>query len=445
MTAKILIREAKEDDLEFVTKLMVDALSPFYGGDHVRHARRIFDTHISGGKDNLGFFSSLQKMFVAEVYGERVGIVHIVGKRQATFKISPLIVDKSKRGRLGVGSALLQHAEDYASQHKARQIYCTVAKQNQQAFRFFRRKGYIAAGDSHSHYKDGVTEVMLYKQKISERDIITFDRDHISVLPMRSKHESDVRRLLLEFLPPDFSGIDDNWVQSLFSGYERRTDRDINQKYKLLYVATDRSDNVVGVAGATPKKGEPIKLMPLIATTEPAFFALLSDVPVYLRDYGKKVYVHIVPNVAQTMFLQKAGWSLNGVLPAAYREDIVTQQWSIELKDKNKMRVIRLKQKYLDFMRSGKKDLEVRVAYSNMKTVRPGELIRFVSRNDELAVTIEDVRRYQDFDQLLQHEDHRRIVPDMSVDEVRSLLGEIYPPKKQALGVLVFEVACASS
>ena len=91
------IREAVEHDRGFVERLMVDALQPFYGGDHKRHARRIFDTHISGGQDRLGFFSFEQKMFIAVVGSEPIGMVHLVGKRQNTYKISPLIVEKGHR------------------------------------------------------------------------------------------------------------------------------------------------------------------------------------------------------------------------------------------------------------------------------------------------------------------------------------------------------------
>jgi len=88
----INIREAREQDWEFVKKLMCEALEPFYGGDHKKHAERIFSTHISGGKDNLGYFSTEQKMFIIEVNKELAGMIHLVGKRQGTYKISPIIV-----------------------------------------------------------------------------------------------------------------------------------------------------------------------------------------------------------------------------------------------------------------------------------------------------------------------------------------------------------------
>lgn len=136
------IHEAGQDDFEFVADLMQSALAPFYGGDHRAHARRIFDTHVSGGVDQNGHFSTEQRMFIAKVGGVRAGILNIVGKRQGTYKISPLIVAPEFRMGYGVGSALLEYGEAYARANAARQIYCTVAEENRGAFQFFRRKRY---------------------------------------------------------------------------------------------------------------------------------------------------------------------------------------------------------------------------------------------------------------------------------------------------------------
>ena len=92
VSAGVIIRPAADGDFEWVSDLMERALSPFYGGDHRAHARRIFDTHIQGGVDYVGHFSAAQHMFIAEVGSTPVGIIHVVEKKQETVKISPLIV-----------------------------------------------------------------------------------------------------------------------------------------------------------------------------------------------------------------------------------------------------------------------------------------------------------------------------------------------------------------
>ncbi len=443
--AEIEIREATADDLSFVESLMDEALAPYYGGDHRAHAQRIFTTHISGGKDSLGFFSTEQKMVILEHNQKLAGIVHLVGKRQETYKISPLIVARAFQGKLGLGSALVQHAENYARATGARQLYCTVAEENKSALQFFLRKGFTPAGRSHSHYKDGITETMLYKLLVSPDEEQNLDRPHISVTAAAPQYYEQIRRLLLDNLPAHFRDIDSHWVDSLFLGYERRDSNDINQKYKLLYAALDRTGAVLGVAGATPKKGLPIKVMPLIATNLSAFVALTVEIPYLLKVYGRKLYIHLVPTVEETEVLQQHGWKLDAALPAAYHPAHVTQQWSLDLSKVFSMRIMRVKDVYLGLIAQKRKTLEVRVAYDSVKSIQPGERIRLVSRNREVIIRVNDIRRYPSFDAMLAKEDAPRIVPDLSHAEVAKVLKEIYPQDRERLGVLVLDITPEST
>ncbi len=142
VSAGVIIRPAADGDFEWVSDLMERALSPFYGGDHRAHARRIFDTHIQGGVDYVGHFSAAQHMFIAEVGSTPVGIIHVVEKKQETVKISPLIVSSDYRGSYGIGNMLLDYAERFAVESGARQLYCTVASPNKKALGFFLKKGF---------------------------------------------------------------------------------------------------------------------------------------------------------------------------------------------------------------------------------------------------------------------------------------------------------------
>lgn len=438
----VLIREAREEDFEWVENLMQNALEVYYGGDHRAHAKRIFDAHISGGVDRLGFFSFEQRMFIAEVDGEHAGMIHVVGKRQSTYKISPLIVAPEFQGRHGLGSRLLAHAEAYARGHQARQLYCTVAEQNVAALQFFLRKDFIRAGSSDSHYKTGVTETMLYKPLHGACRIMSLDQLHVSVLPLDESNEDtkgQVGRLLLEKLQGSFEGITDDWVRALFDGYSRRATSDINTKYKLIYVATDSTGRVIGVAGATPKKGNPIKVMPFIASSAVAFEALLIDIPHQLVPYGHKLYIHINPTADEVMSLQRLGWKLDAALPAGYHPNVVTQQWSLDIGETT-MRTMRIKRRFYDLIQSGKKTLEVRVGYDTVNRVKVGERIRLMTHTGGFDVKVAAIRRYRTFAEMLDVEPWERIAPDSkSKDEVLSLFKQIYPANKEQLGVVVLE------
>ncbi|MFZ3011650.1 MAG: GNAT family N-acetyltransferase [Minisyncoccia bacterium] len=436
----LVIREAVEEDSSWVSNLMQEALEPYYGGDHRAHAKRILNAHLTGGHDLVGFFSFEQKMFIAEYNGASVGMVHLVGKRQGTYKLSPLILEPSVRGQRGIGSILLKHAEEYAKLHGARQIYATVAEQNIAAMQFFLKKGYIRAGSSDSHYKAGMVESMIYKTFHLAEEVAEYDKIQISVLPFEDKYEKQVTKLLLETLPNSFGGVDENWVRALYGGYRRRASGDINSKFKLVYVAVDSSGQVLGVAGMTPKKGEPIKVMPLVATNRASFEALLVDLPHQLVRYGRKLYIHINPTANEVMSMQRFGWKLDAAMPSAYRPGITTYQWSLEI-GASTMRNMRVKPRFINLIRAGRKNLEVRVGYDNINRIQAGERIRLISHENTIDVRINAVRRHLSIEALLDNESWEQIAPDLSSkEEVLQLLKRIYPPEKEKLGIVVFEI-----
>ena len=435
----VVIRSARADDFEWVADLMVRALSPFYDGDHRAHAQRIFDTHMEGGVDHVGHFSAGQYMFIAEQDGQRVGIIHVVEKKQETVKISPLIVSTDYRGKLGIGSMLLKHAEDFARNLGARQLYCTVASPNQKALQFFLRKGFHITGTAKDHYKQGVDEHMLYKQLVDEAG---FDSPNVSVIPFdKEKHAEGARKLILSQMSDVFRGVDDDWVDALFAGYKRKELGDVNAKYKIIFTA-ECGGQVVGIAGATPKKGQPIKLMPLVASSEAAFEALVIDLQGLLADYGHKLYVHLVPEPWQVACLQRHGWTLEGVFPGGYAPNSVVQQWGLNFnKEGATVRKMRIKRPYFDAIMSGRKSLEVRVGYDNIKRLKAGELLQLETGHTSGVVRIKSIRVYDNFADMLATEPWREIVPQVNNEATAlQLLREIYPASKERLGVHVIEV-----
>ena len=435
----VVIRPAASDDFEWVADLMVRALSPFYDGDHRAHAQRIFDTHMEGGVDHVGHFSAGQYMFIAEQDGQRVGIIHVVEKKQETVKISPLIVSTDYRGKLGIGSMLLKHAEDFARGLGARQLYCTVASPNQKALQFFLRKGFHITGTAKDHYKQGVDEHMLYKQLVDEAG---FDSPNVSVIAFdEEKHAEGARKLILSQMSDVFRGVDDDWVDALFAGYKRKELGDVNAKYKIIFTA-ECGGQVVGIAGATPKKGQPIKLMPLVASSEAAFEALVIDLQGLLADYGHKLYVHLVPEPWQVACLQRHGWTLEGVFPGGYAPNSVVQQWGLNFnKEGATVRKMRIKRPYFDAIMSGRKTLEVRVGYDNIKRLKAGELLQLETGHTSGVVRIKSIRVYDNFADMLATEPWREIVPQVNNEATAlQLLREIYPASKERLGVHVIEV-----
>jgi len=439
---KIRIREAVSTDKAWVIDTMNHALSQFYDGDHTAHAERIFSAHLEGGIDKYGFFSFEQKMFIAVIDNESVGMIHIVGKKQNTYKISPLIVLPNKQG-LGVGKCLLDYVEKYIScKAEIRQIYCTVAETNESAKYFFTKNGFIKAGTADSQYKIGIPESMYYKPFDIDKIIRSLEEGTISVIELceASKEiKSAVKEYILETLPKDFNGIDESWVDALFRGYDRKETAEVNMKYKIIYVAINQDKELVGIAAATPKKGAPIKIMPLIAKSMVALIALLTDLPFQLSKYGRKLYIHINPDSNTVKLLQLKGWKHDSDFPEAYHRAIVTQQWSYDLKS-DIQQFLRVKSAFLQAMKSREKKIEIRVGYDTIKAIRPGDKINFITYIDYICSKILEVHNYTTLDDMLKFEDFRAIMPWAKTPaEVHEKLKEFYPDDKiKQFGVIAF-------
>ncbi|NPA48084.1 MAG: ASCH domain-containing protein [Thermococci archaeon] len=75
------------------------------------------------------------------------------------------------------------------------------------------------------------------------------------------------------------------------------------------------------------------------------------------------------------------------------------------------MRVYRLRvrEEYLDYIKEGRKRIEIRVAYPWLKKVSRGDKILF---NDEVPATVIDSKTYETFRQALREEPLNLIFPD---------------------------------
>ena len=98
-----------------------------------------------------------------------------------------------------------------------------------------------------------------------------------------------------------------------------------------------------------------------------------------------------------------------------------------------------VKDEYLQQILSGRKTVEVRVAYSNVARLEPGDRLLL---NGQYPYSITAVRRYPDFEALVAAEDTAAIAPDLPGREaLLAACRAIYPPDKEALGVVALQIA----
>jgi ASC-1-like (ASCH) protein len=105
------------------------------------------------------------------------------------------------------------------------------------------------------------------------------------------------------------------------------------------------------------------------------------------------------------------------------------------------VRDLNIRKPYFDQIARGAKTVEVRVAYPRMRTLQSGHRIRFVSGDHHCLTVVRRITAYDSFDAMLRAEDPASIAPDIpDPDELLSLIRSIYPPEKEALGVLAIQI-----
>ena len=96
-----------------------------------------------------------------------------------------------------------------------------------------------------------------------------------------------------------------------------------------------------------------------------------------------------------------------------------------------------IKDEYLWLILAGRKTIEVRVGYSNIKRLQVGDRLLL---NDQHPFVIRRVGRYASFEELLAYEDAVSIAPDVPPGQLLEKLRAIYPPAKESLGVVALEI-----
>ncbi len=104
-----------------------------------------------------------------------------------------------------------------------------------------------------------------------------------------------------------------------------------------------------------------------------------------------------------------------------------------------RVKTLWIKDEYLQHILAGRKTVEVRVAYSNIARLEPGDILLL---NDQHSYVITAIRRYPDFGAMVAAEDPAAIAPGLPDREtLLAACRAIYPPEKEALGVVALEIA----
>ncbi len=101
---------------------------------------------------------------------------------------------------------------------------------------------------------------------------------------------------------------------------------------------------------------------------------------------------------------------------------------------------LRSKRVILAAMRSGQKQIEVRVSDRRMQNVRVGDVLVFDFDGEVHRRRVSAIRQYHSFESLLAGEVTAKVMPGWNKSEILRGLRTIYPEERESLGVLGFEL-----
>jgi ASC-1-like (ASCH) protein len=96
--------------------------------------------------------------------------------------------------------------------------------------------------------------------------------------------------------------------------------------------------------------------------------------------------------------------------------------------------------RYFDLIAAGRKSTEIRVNDSSRRKIKEGSLIRFRCQGDHVLTRVTRVIRYDTFDEMFDHEEVASVNPLATRDEQLANIRQIYPPEREALGVIAFGI-----
>lgn len=96
--------------------------------------------------------------------------------------------------------------------------------------------------------------------------------------------------------------------------------------------------------------------------------------------------------------------------------------------------------RYFDLIATGRKTTEIRVNDSSRKKIKEGSLIRFRCQSDQVLTRVTRVTRYANFDDMFAHESVASVNPLATREEQLANIRQIYPPEREALGVVAIGI-----
>jgi ASC-1-like (ASCH) protein len=101
--------------------------------------------------------------------------------------------------------------------------------------------------------------------------------------------------------------------------------------------------------------------------------------------------------------------------------------------------------RYFDLIVTGRETTEIRVDDSSRKKIKVGSLIRGRCQGDTVLTRVTAVSRYASFEEMFDHQDVVSVNPVATREDQLANIRQIYPPEREALGVVAIGIELVDS
>lgn len=138
-----IIRQAVPADKPYIEKLFAEMLRSIYNTDDT-------EEYEAGYLDKF-FGGSADRIFVAVVNGETAAYISVEAYPEHIYLDDFSVSEKYRK--IGIGTALVKRAEEYAGELGLTDVELHVEKSNASALRLYEKLGYRIADEEESRFK----------------------------------------------------------------------------------------------------------------------------------------------------------------------------------------------------------------------------------------------------------------------------------------------------
>lgn len=317
------IRSYKNSDYKSLSLWMND-LAKFYDGHN--EDNKLLDQLIGSEKiDKTGFFTKNKFMFIYEVDNQPAGMICLNCKRGGSTKIGPVIVNPEIRGK-GMGSSLINTAEEVAIASGTRKLYATTSHLNGHINHLFKKTGYKIEAEFPDQYKKGSIELIWGKHLIKSTEI---ENNKVQSVLNTSKiignlKVDTIKNQYLDFITQVNSiyqqwhdDLGNDFIEGMVAGTERGLS--FQNKGKVIFIARDENGEK-GMMTFTPKRGGPVKLYPFCGTPD-AQKSMIENAKIIAKENkNHKFYTFVhISDTNQIEFLESIGFTKRGIIESPYK------------------------------------------------------------------------------------------------------------------------------